>query len=123
MSINRKFNTHNPHYNPEACGLRLIDCLDKSSGCYEFAYLVVWQDIPTGSYYYATDSGCSCPEPFGDIHCLADLTEIKDIYETERVFLSWLGNSKEGCSKLEVQALIDSLREALKGEFNESLAK
>lgn len=55
----------NPYYHPEKCGLEKVAELDFSSGCYEFDITAVWvlKDAP-GKFYWASDSGCSCPSPF-----------------------------------------------------------
>lgn len=130
MSINRKFNDNNPYISPEACGFKLTKLLDRSTGCYEFDYLIVWQDLATERFYYATDSGCSCPCPFENVSCLAELIEIKDIDEAEKAFYSWFkgpyswDDGKDGCCDTsDIEALVDYIKKAMKGESNESLAK
>jgi hypothetical protein len=62
----------NIHSEPEAFGLTAFGEVEFSSGSYEFDTLVVWRDA-TGAFLYAEDSGCSCPEPFGQI----DLRTVK----------------------------------------------
>lgn len=59
----------NPYYNPEKSGLEKVAELDFSSGSYEFDITAVWvkKDAP-GKFYWASDSGCSCPSPFEDFH-------------------------------------------------------
>lgn len=52
------------YYNPEEYDLEIIRDVDKSSGSYEFDQFVVWRNIKTNEFYFATDSGCSCPTPF-----------------------------------------------------------
>lgn len=56
----------NIYSEPEAFGLKAFGDVDFSSGCCEFDQLAVWTDA-AGQLYYAEDSGCSCPEPFGSI--------------------------------------------------------
>ena len=53
----------NPYYKPEAMGLRIVETLDAGGG-YDFDMVVVWEDLNTGTLYWAADSGCSCPSPF-----------------------------------------------------------
>jgi hypothetical protein len=50
---------------PEAHGLRVVGQVDwgESSG-YGFNLTVVWSDVVTGELYVASDTGCSCPQPF-----------------------------------------------------------
>jgi hypothetical protein len=79
-----EFNGWNPYYNPEKCGLRLIDSISHTDEPYEFDITCVWQDIETGRYYTAHDSGCSCPTPFEDFKFLSDLTEIPS-HEVKRI--------------------------------------
>ena len=54
---------NNPYYDPEKCGLEIIETLDESGLCYEFNMLVVWKN-KDGKLYFMKDSGCSCPTPF-----------------------------------------------------------
>ena len=56
----------NIYYNPEDYGLEIVRDIDRSSGNYEFDQFVVWRNIETNEFYFATDSGCSCPSPFED---------------------------------------------------------
>lgn len=55
----------NIYYTPEAFGLVSIFDVDKSDGCYQFDMFVIWQALDR--YYWASDSGCSCPEPFENV--------------------------------------------------------
>jgi len=66
----------NPYYNPEKCGLEIIEFIDNSKYEYTFDYTIIWRDIETGKYYEGSDSGCSCPTPFEDFRSLADMYEI-----------------------------------------------
>lgn len=58
----------NPYYDPEKCGLKKVAELDFSSGMYEFNLTVVWTHGDEKKFYWASDSGCSCPSPFEDFH-------------------------------------------------------
>lgn len=66
----------NPWYNPEHFGLEIIGYVDWSSGHYEFDYSAVWYRPEDGTWYYGKDSGCSCPEPFGDLRGISDLESL-----------------------------------------------
>jgi hypothetical protein len=68
---------------PEAFGLTAFGDVDFSSGCYEFDRIVVWKD-DRGQLYYAEDSGCSCPEPFGSFD-LRNITKATPHQITERL--------------------------------------
>lgn len=63
----------NPYYNPDELGLKIVVDVTGSNSCYDFDMFVVWQHEETGKFYYASDSGCSCPAPFEDFHELNDL--------------------------------------------------
>ena len=56
--------TVNVYYNPEKFGLRIVGEIEWSIPCYSFDMTVVWQHINSGQFYWASDSGCSCPSPF-----------------------------------------------------------
>lgn len=75
----------NPYYSPEKCGLKIVHSYDRTNQSYEFDLVVLWMDLETGKYYVGEDSGCSCPIPFEDFHCLADMKEV-DVHTAKRVF-------------------------------------
>lgn len=56
----------NISYSPEAFGLTVVGTAYDDSLSYEFDEFIVWRDTG-GSLRWASDSGCSCPEPFGDV--------------------------------------------------------
>jgi hypothetical protein len=72
--------THNIYSSPEAFGLRTIGEAEFSDGSYQFDRTVVWKDVETGAFYFADDSGCSCPVPFDDIG-RADITKIERLQD------------------------------------------
>lgn len=55
----------NPYYNPEKMGLEIIGDWSEDLS-YEFHIVLAWKDKESGKYYWAEDSGCSCPTPFED---------------------------------------------------------
>lgn len=69
-----KFN-NNPYYNPEKCGLEIFDEID-TAGDYEYDKFVVWRKLDDGTLWWDTDSGCSCPAPFGPSDNGHELKEI-----------------------------------------------
>ena len=78
----RKFNGKNPYYNPEECGLNLVDSLEGEQD-YSFDILAVWKDKDSGKFYFVSDSGCSCPVPFEDVRGLDDFEELnKDSFHS-----------------------------------------
>jgi hypothetical protein len=62
----------NIYYNPEECGLKIIDTLDESGLSYEFNTLIVVEATQSGKLYYARSSGCSCPTPFEEYTFVSD---------------------------------------------------
>lgn len=86
----------NIYYTPEAFGLQQIGEAEFSSGSYEFDTTVVWRDVETGEFFYAEDSGCSCPTPF-ESHDRTTITKIERL-----------------------QDLLDHLTERMRGHDDES---
>jgi hypothetical protein len=62
----------NIYYNPEKYGLTVVGEIEWSEPCYSFDTTVVWKD-KDGIYYWASDSGCSCPSPFEELNSLDDV--------------------------------------------------
>lgn len=54
---------NNIYDNPEKYGLTEVGGFDGWNEIYSFDKFVVWKD-ESGVYYWAEDSGCSCPTPF-----------------------------------------------------------
>jgi hypothetical protein len=61
----------NPYYQPKDLGLEIVAEFEADIS-YEFEMVVVWKD-EKGKLYWATDSGCSCPEPYEDYDTIEDL--------------------------------------------------
>ena len=57
-----------PYYDPEHYGLSIVGVVEEELS-YEFDMFVIWTDGET--YYWASDSGCSCPIPFEDTELIA----------------------------------------------------
>lgn len=109
-SVDYSFQGENPYYNPKDCGLKLIATLDRSEGSYKFDYLCIWEKDK--AFYYAFDSGCSCPTPFENYHHLADFTYLGDINYFEKEVYGWYrrhGNHSV-TSKKDIKNLISKLR-------------
>lgn len=62
-----------PYSDPEDFGLVIVGSIDLSEPCYSFDMCVVWFSPRTGLYYWASDSGCSCPSPFEDYQSVDEL--------------------------------------------------
>ena len=68
----------NIYSEPVAFGLRVFAEVDDADACYSFDTVVVWQDPITFEYFWADDSGCSCPSPFEDVLGREELTRLGD---------------------------------------------
>jgi len=66
---------NNAYDNPEKHGLVLLGDIEWSRESYEFNMTAVWHEPATGAFYWADDSGCSCPSPFETYDNVADLTK------------------------------------------------
>lgn len=53
----------NLYYYPENFGLEPVGQINWINEPYEFEITAVWKK-KRGEYYFASDSGCSCPTPF-----------------------------------------------------------
>lgn len=60
------------YHSPEKANLEIIGSVDWSDGNYCFDLTVVWRHTLTRQFFYAEDSGCSCPSPFED-------TQVEDL--------------------------------------------
>lgn len=68
---------------PENYGLAIVGEIEWSDESYQFDMTVLWVHGETKILYVGSDSGCSCPSPFEDVHSLEDLTKISkpmDLY-------------------------------------------
>lgn len=61
----------NVYYHPDKFGLEEVLEINEKDLSYEFDMFVVWKKDDV--YYWASDSGCSCPAPFEDHDGLASL--------------------------------------------------
>lgn len=52
--------------NPHKFGLTKVTEFDRAEPDYSFNIFVVWYREENRNYYWASDSGCSCPSPFED---------------------------------------------------------
>ncbi len=82
----------NAYYNPEKFGCEIVATVDVGAD-YEFDMFVVMRTIESiegirkGSYFYASDAGCSCPTPFeGAYWTKATKAELT------RAFDNWAGS-------------------------------
>ena len=86
--------------------MRTVGEIDWSDGIYQFELTATWKD-GDGSFWYAEDSGCSCPSPFENTG-IGDLTLIES-YAAFQTFLSE-HNERYGESRnSEVVALLEKL--------------
>ena len=91
----------------EKLGLEVVIELTDPDPCYSFDDLVVWKTF-SGKLYFATDSGCSCPEPFENFHTIEDLIPITN--ETWDEFEKAVkDHCSKGVDKIEALAKVRSL--------------
>lgn len=62
----------NVYYSPEYFGLTAVGEIEWTDEEYQFDMTAAWVDA-SGRYFWADDSGCSCPAPFENFHSLSDL--------------------------------------------------
>lgn len=55
----------NVYSSPENCGLSLVTTIDEPGLSYQYNTFLIVKHNDSGRIYYAMDSGCSCPIPFG----------------------------------------------------------
>lgn len=58
------YTNENPYQYPGDLGLVLVGSVEWREWSYEFDLTVVWQELETNQFLWASDSGCSCPLPF-----------------------------------------------------------
>ena len=69
--------------NPGKHGLEIIAEINDEDASYSFNDIVVWKHVASGAFYYAQDSGCSCPSPFEEYQSVTDLTRFFSVHELE----------------------------------------
>ena len=78
----------NPYYNPEAMGLKVVGSVEQEPD-YNFNTFVVWETLDGSVLYMGSDSGCSCPSPFEDVHEVEQLERIGSYDQFVRALDSW----------------------------------
>lgn len=68
---------------PKRHGLVIVAEIGDDDASYSFNDIVVWKHIDSGRFYWAQDSGCSCPSPFEDYDNIDDLTRLFSVHELE----------------------------------------
>lgn len=58
---------------PEKHDLELVGEVQWDEPCWSFDLTVVWFERYTGTFYWDSDSGCSCPSPFENVLSKDDL--------------------------------------------------
>lgn len=62
----------NIYSDPASFGLTTVGEIEWTDEEYQFDMTAAWVDA-SGRYFWADDSGCSCPAPFEDVRSLGDL--------------------------------------------------
>lgn len=105
-----------PYYHPEAFGLTLVAEFELAEPCYSFDTFAIWYRQDTGSYYWANDSGCSCPAPFEDYSARSDGGGGLRVPEDREAVLS---RFNEGC----FEDLMVSIGEAIRESYSPDYAR
>lgn len=86
---------------PEKYGLEVVKTFDGTDMAYQFDMFVVWKDGDE-KWYWGTDSGCSCPEPFGYAKSLDDLNtgDSPDLLAALDDWLGWGSRPSECVTKV-----------------------
>lgn len=71
----------NVEYHPEHFLLTVIDVIE-TGGAYEFDTSILWQHA-NGTFWYAHDSGCSCPTPFEGYDFNEGLEQVRNLDHLE----------------------------------------
>jgi hypothetical protein len=67
------------YYNPEQYGLMTVGEISFDDDSYQFDMGVVWWHPERHVFFYAEDSGCSCPPPFEDFYAIESLGQPLDL--------------------------------------------
>jgi hypothetical protein len=103
------YNDPDAYNQPEKFALEIVFEAEESGLSYEYNMFVVWKDadgLPvdkTGTFYYATDAGCSCPSPFEYYTSLDTLDVVHSKADVINALEEWGGTSSD------VQGLYDKL--------------
>ena len=98
------------YYQPEKFGLRIVGELNDPEACYSFDDFVLWKHEETGKFYWAVDSGCSCPTPFEHFTSIDKLTPVDSLMELMEIGVSETTWRPEDWTELFVKARTAGLR-------------
>lgn len=109
---------YNIYYDKEKFGLEIVNEVD-SAGDYSFDKTVIFKD-KDNNFYFASDSGCSCPSPFEDFTSVADLTKLTlhEFHALEQEMQRHLTDPKylyRGISQVEINEFLKKVKEVMKG--------
>lgn len=102
---------NNVYYSPEQFGLVQVAMVEEEPN-YDFHMFVVWKEEKGGKnarYYWASDSGCSCPAPFEDYHSLEDL-ESGTALQSISALKNWTEDSYTHVPETEVVKAIEDIQ-------------
>ena len=109
----------NIYYDPEDYGLKVL-AMAEADLSWEFSMFVVWVD-EKGMLFYAEDSGCSCPDPFGGINHITQLLRLDGHFGLES-FYQTLNYWKQGNTGVNTDYLRRKVREHM-GKRNDGSSK
>lgn len=98
-----------PYNQPEEFGLTPVASLEEDEP-YQFDILQVWKH-EDGTFYYASDSGCSCPSPFEDFTKLEHLEVLDSFLEFEAdVRNDYIGRPYRGFNEQDVSIFLQNVK-------------
>jgi hypothetical protein len=80
-----------------------ISTIETRQASYEFSLIAVYQDPNTAEFWWAADSGCSCPIPFDSVCSFADMLPLNDLTWNNLVHVVRtrdLGDGVDGAERL-----------------------
>lgn len=97
------------YYNPSDFNLTPVADIELDNESCSFNILSVWKH-KDGSFYYAQDSGCSCPSPFQDYHSIEQLQKlsVENFSELENIT-----NKSRGATPMTIKYFLNAVKEAI----------
>lgn len=97
----------NPYSAPEKYKLTIVKEFDTIGG-YEYDIAILWKH-ENGTFWYASDSGCSCGSPFESYGDFDDLREVRSMTDLENALKD---DAPYGVKAIHVIDMLRAAREA-----------
>lgn len=99
---------------PERVGLEVVGEVSFDDDSYQFDLGVVWWHPERRVFFYAEDSGCSCPSPFedyGDVEALGELLPLPALTAKLRGLQAREWSATDEPVPVQVSRILDRARE------------